>query len=241
MMLGARTGAWTKSGGGTPTARDYVQDGLVAMWDGIENAGWGVHDPNATVWKDLVGEFDLTINLNAFFSQYGLCSDDNSFVTKGIAYRDETIPQDKVKTIEICTRIDKPNGSPNYKNNAWIFVLNDRLSSGSTNLCVIIRKRSDEGMMRTAISSSPMERDYLPHYYVVTKDVGFLDGKELSSIKYTNDYNNGNCFCLFGRDGTTYYQPGAGMIYRCAIYSRALTSSEIAANYAIDKERFNLP
>ena len=38
-----------------PTARDYVQDGLIAMWDGIENAGWGVHDPNATTWKDLTG------------------------------------------------------------------------------------------------------------------------------------------------------------------------------------------
>lgn len=40
------------------TAKDYVQDGLVAMWDGIENAGWGVHDSNATVWKDLVSEVD---------------------------------------------------------------------------------------------------------------------------------------------------------------------------------------
>ena len=38
-----------------PTARSYVQDGLVAMWDGIENAGWGVHDNNATNWVDLVG------------------------------------------------------------------------------------------------------------------------------------------------------------------------------------------
>lgn len=38
-----------------PTAKDYVQDGLISMWDGIENAGWGVHDPNATVWKDLSG------------------------------------------------------------------------------------------------------------------------------------------------------------------------------------------
>ena len=38
-----------------PTARDYIQDGLVAMWDGIENAGWGKHDENATNWVDLVG------------------------------------------------------------------------------------------------------------------------------------------------------------------------------------------
>ena len=37
------------------TARDYVQDGLVAMWDGVENAGWGLHDSATTNWIDLVG------------------------------------------------------------------------------------------------------------------------------------------------------------------------------------------
>ena len=238
MMLGARTGAWAKSGG-VPTARDYVQDGLIAMWDGIENAGWGVHDPNATVWKDLFGGFDLTVNRNAFFSQYGLCSYDNSSVTKGIAYRDETIPQDKVKTIEICARVDASNKYQPYY--AWVLVLNDELPLYSTNLCVILRNSPSEGMMRTAISSSPVSRDYLPHHYVVTKDIGFLDGKELSSIEYNNTFINQQCFCLFGRNGSTYYQPGAGMIYRCAIHSRALTADEIAANYAIDKARFNLP
>lgn len=38
------------------TAADYIQDGLIVMWDGIENAGWGVHDNNATVWKNLLGD-----------------------------------------------------------------------------------------------------------------------------------------------------------------------------------------
>ena len=44
------------------TASRYVQDGLVACWDGYENAGTGLHDPSATTWKDLVGgyEFSLT-------------------------------------------------------------------------------------------------------------------------------------------------------------------------------------
>ena len=59
MMEAVRNGAWAKSG---YTAKDYVQDGLIAMWDGIENAGWGVHDPNATVWKDLIGSgYDFQI------------------------------------------------------------------------------------------------------------------------------------------------------------------------------------
>ena len=38
-----------------PTAADYVQDGLVAMWDAIENVGWGIHSDCAQVWVDLVG------------------------------------------------------------------------------------------------------------------------------------------------------------------------------------------
>lgn len=38
------------------TAADYIQDGLIALWDGIENAGWGIHDDSAPVWKDLTGK-----------------------------------------------------------------------------------------------------------------------------------------------------------------------------------------
>ena len=49
------------------TARDYVQDGLIAMWDGIENAGWGTHDPNATVWKDLAGNRDFSLTSHGLF------------------------------------------------------------------------------------------------------------------------------------------------------------------------------
>ena len=40
----------------------YVQDGLIACWDGIENGGKGIHNSETTVWKDVVGgrEFTLT-------------------------------------------------------------------------------------------------------------------------------------------------------------------------------------
>lgn len=36
----------------------YVTDGLIAMWDGEWNAGPGIHDPQASVWKDLIGDCD---------------------------------------------------------------------------------------------------------------------------------------------------------------------------------------
>ena len=33
------------------TSKDYVQAGLVAQWDGIDNMGTGAHVSNASVWK----------------------------------------------------------------------------------------------------------------------------------------------------------------------------------------------
>ena len=39
----------------------YITDGLVACWDGIENAGAGVHNPAATVWKDIVGGYEFAL------------------------------------------------------------------------------------------------------------------------------------------------------------------------------------
>ncbi len=55
LPLGLRLTAQAAASAKPVTARSYVQDGLVAMWDGIENAGWGLHDNNATNWVDLVG------------------------------------------------------------------------------------------------------------------------------------------------------------------------------------------
>ena len=43
------------------TAKSYVQNGLMAMWDGIENVGWGRHSNSTTTWVDLAGNgYDAT-------------------------------------------------------------------------------------------------------------------------------------------------------------------------------------
>ncbi len=54
---------------------DYVQDGLVAQWDGVENAGVGVHEDSPSAWVDIVGGLEITIpewvtvETNAFYSE----------------------------------------------------------------------------------------------------------------------------------------------------------------------------
>ena len=38
---------------GAINSRSYVRRGLVAQYDGIDNAGFGVHDGSAATWVDL--------------------------------------------------------------------------------------------------------------------------------------------------------------------------------------------
>ena len=55
------------------TARDgYVTNGLVAWFDGVENAGFGVHDETIRVWKNLVaGGTDGTLDTNVGWTANG--------------------------------------------------------------------------------------------------------------------------------------------------------------------------
>lgn len=50
-ILGAKNNSFADIG--SDQQNPYITKGLVAMWDGEWNAGWGLHDDNAAVWKDL--------------------------------------------------------------------------------------------------------------------------------------------------------------------------------------------
>ena len=54
-------------------SRAYVQRGLVAQYDGIDNAGTGSHDSTATTWKNLTGDTSLD----------GTCANELSWSAKG--------------------------------------------------------------------------------------------------------------------------------------------------------------
>ena len=78
------------------TALDYVQDGLIAHWDGVENAGNGVHDSSATTWKNLAGEMDLTLWGNAVFTDNSIYRSASSY---SMAYGDASMAS--AKTMQI--------------------------------------------------------------------------------------------------------------------------------------------
>ena len=216
-MLAARNSIGMKSGGAkVPTAADYVQTGLVAMWDGIENAGWGVHDSNATAWKDLIGNNDLTTT--------NTCAAEKDGTITGIESR------------ECCCKIN-PVGSSAQ---ALLFY------SGAIDATHIglVWYAPNVGFQNygSTFWSYPTVANEEARTIVATTSSCFVNGEELQSVSHSTDnWSNGPHTGIGGRAWQSHNWRGAGDYYSVRIYSRALTAAEIAANYAVDKQRFNLP
>ena len=71
MTCAAALLAWTADA--AFSSRSYVQSGLVAQYDGIDNAGIGQHSGNAATWVNLAGNsaLDGTVNSNVAWGENG--------------------------------------------------------------------------------------------------------------------------------------------------------------------------
>ena len=244
MMLGARTGAWSKSGGGVPTTRDYVQDGLISMWDGIDNAGWGVHDPNATKWADLVGGADFTLTENGSF-------DESSFVCNGLSAKGDGISLGIGYTIECVTyAYDKSSYRCVFNldrirlRKSFVFYRNYCHITGGGSLYgtppVSLGAHSWSAVVREPLlPSSNHDRMFTSYFIDGQMSDEYQTGNWAGTWKSTDysDFASIGCLNLNGSDQYLF----DGRIHSIRVYSRTLTAAEIAYNYEIDKSRFNLP
>lgn len=249
MLINLRNALMT--GKRLPTAKDYVQSGLVAMWDGIENAGWGVHDANATVWTELVGL---------------------PFVSCNLPMRDHTILDNGVlceSHLPMAKRPADPYAfmaaiSEGYTMQLAVSMSNENMSGGFAGL-------NANGFYFSAAVDSYGQllifSTYTPKIYSAVRNIPQFTTLSIvaDSVDNYTDYLYGNTvwfstqsFSIFSADNTYYpaiginssgrvsdtYAVGVGngVIYHSfRIYSRALTADEIARNYKIDKARFGLP
>ena len=237
MMLGTRTAAWSKAG---PTAKDYVQDGLIAMWDGIENAGWGVHDPNATTWKDL-SQSQKDIQVSGTWSE-----DSFRFSNSGVVIKPEIIGIMEEATVEIVAHNlssgDNVNPAINFSNSTPFGVIGGHRYSttgGSATRLGSIISNCIIGYIGTASVpyDSPLtfQSSMIYDKNVKTNNKTYFNGKYLSYFNYANDTRFDGSFRLWisGMFPT--------LFKNLRFYQRHLTDAEIAANYSIDKARFNIP
>ena len=241
MILGARTGAWAKAGGRLPTARDYVQDGLIAMWDGIENAGWGVHVSGVfTVWKNLIGSYDFehyqgakaSFTKNSAFFDF----DRNGYS----AYRCNTIfGAPNVITMEACSSVE-------FRGN-YSTMLSGIEAGGCGFQASNNKSTASVGKPSGGYYLTTSQFDIGAHTFSfsVFDRISFYQDATIKEIELEGSVNgirwNLPYIGLSSDPGDEKKGGIQGHEYCLRIYNRALTAAEIATNYAVDKARFNLP
>lgn len=209
------------------TAKDYVQDGLIAMWDGIENAGWGVHDSNATVWKDLIGTKDADLTQHGSFSKNALLCDG-----VGIAAQTTPFSVGSLKTLE-AVFVRKSLAS--YLNGTMF--LSGDYQYGFFKSHIGVRRESGDLIFYRKIYACPID-SLLSISWI--EDSLIMNGESKSFIgenSYDRTSERGNG-CYFGGSLNSFVECELLNI-RC--YSRVIEQEEQSSNYAIDKARFNLP
>jgi hypothetical protein len=207
------------------TAKDYVQDGLVAMWDGIENAGWGVHDESFGGSINLVSMVDKLV---------GTSTAENIIkVTKNFTM---TLPDEfSMATIQFCRPTTEPFGS------AFLFYKGSANASGERfGLLGTSNSYGNFGIRYwngEACSSGYRIAKSGASCVVYTVGDGRsrirrLDTSEnyvLSSVDVAADLFN----IFYSASGSVFY-------HNIRLYNRVLTDEEIAHNYEIDKARFDI-
>lgn len=218
------------------TASAYVQDGLIAMWDGIENAGWGVHDPSAPVWKDLVGNLDLqgVISSDLYFTDNALHAANGKYFEGDLSQ----VPTGLSNiTFEACwNRLDKFNTSAD---------------SNQTIGQLVIDVFGNRFWFKTAEAQNGYMQDVSGRAKEGEPFVQTMTGVYGGSLDSISAWINGSPFALttpYGsaprinrvRVGSGWNNPTSEH-HNIRVYSRVLSAEEIRHNYEIDRIRFNLP
>jgi len=245
MLLGARQFFEKRGGGGWQNP--YVTDGLIAMWDAEWNAGPGVHDGRPRL-VNLCGGAPIVLSESAiigansvsYTSQSGATgSTIESYEYGGIATDVSPLPEAGDAITTECVASLPNTGAWANAAIAYAYRNGIRVSNNyqqgtvagtfySGRLYSISKQGPGDMLSRMAATSCrPLAWNSAEIYY---------NGVEVTATwNYTGARTDANVSIL----GTNYV--GAQMSFGCMrIYNKCLTTDEVAANYAIDKARFNL-
>ena len=231
---------WAFTASADIPASAYIQDGLVAQYDGIDNAGTGTHDPNATTWKDLKGQGgDLSVS--------GLT--EPTWDGKGLSFTAGGMYNETDTAKFLCTS--------NTLNLGDTFTIQMFCNSGDKYDCrrwdVVPYVNSYESW--TSSSEGFLERinnanRFSLKPWLADTDIIFTtvvgDKKhrfEIEPIGGTIQSVEGNLATCAVNNRLAFMKTNGANVrrkdcYSIRVYNRALTAKEIACNANIDKVRF---
>lgn len=237
----------------------YVHHHMNHWWDGEYNAGLGLpHDPQAQVtqWVDLVGGLTLTKHyLNRYYATFAngnfleipSTSKPSSTRSSELWTSGSTIlPDATAITVEIV-----------FDLSASYFAAFDRIARDDDSLRLNFnRQQPSEQDVITPVVNSP--RNSSTYYFPAPQNTWTCFNTNYAAVTIdeaglvTAYWNGGNALTKQGTSNmaanlatlnimTLGRADGGGKIYAKRTHLCALTAAEIAANYAVDAQRFNLP
>jgi len=238
---------------------NYVQDGLVAQWDGIDNGGVGVHVDVATSgWTDLKGGVVLT-------KTGGDPVTDETGVLLGSKVKLEVydaggpatalghVLGSQVKTVEIVGR--DCNGATVVQNMFLLTMAGKNKNDNSNRLFMWYTDANLPVLGTIAVPGSGGILFYSGNDFGLTAGQDFTAAAVFTSATECRRYSNGmprgtltvNSEARSDKDSAAialhgwYGQDGADTpihVSAIRVYNRALTAQEIARNHALDAIRF---
>ena len=222
---------------------DYVQDGLVAMWDGYENSGRIDHREAATKWVDLVRgvEIDIpgwvTVEETSLLSYSalsnvsiktnaieGLSSSDAAWtieiVQQSCGWRKTDINYDNLQNV-----FSTPRGTIGYRqNNAKGFYFYGPSSATQCSLQNWSHATAKVADIHTMTAKLGADQSTSAIWMDAVRD----------TVSYNAGYtaNRPTVFSFFGNLRMDI------RVYAIRVYNRELTPEEMAANHAVDVTRF---
>lgn len=257
-MIALKCQNW-RAGKSEPTARDYVQDGLLFNWDAIENAGYGIHEEKPAKWIDLAGS-GLDIPLSIRTSEWYF-SDDELYTEKNESSLFKAHPQTEVldgtvsTTVEWVERIE-----PGYEGSNMSGPLS--INSGGAGRFVYAGGFSNwvaggaKYKWRVGLGSAWNSNNYTfvelgdnwnggaKFHYSISIDIG-EDGETCLATQYLNGVmvKQGTAKNISIKTPNDWYVFLGNVYARLSsvrYYTRVLTAEEVLANYKVDKARFGL-
>lgn len=213
-------------------ASSYIQDGLIAMYDGIENAGAGQHSDSATTWKDLSGHgWDLTLAGSGSSSSswqddlYNFVAASSTGVKR---FTVDATDMDSVLTLEFCLQTTGAAQLIHFRND-FVFFIDGR----------------NGGYAYTGINTVKGAKAFPFGKVSGSIDIG-------NNIMYRNNelcaaQSQGRQTCSANQElilGCLLYNGYRGYtsfkLHTIRLYNRLLTADERTHNYELDIQRFGL-
>ena len=208
----------------------YVQDGLIACWDGVENAGRGLHAASTETWTDTIGNVSFALT-NVVVAEDRMFFSGISFGKLTASDTAATFANANNGTLEIVYASTNGVGSQ-------LLIQSSTASGISLGLYNGNRLVTANSSSPTINFNSGSKTNAIAVRYSSGKaqDSFFVNGS--AATKSANDYwKQSNTTTTLGAlsNLTGYFK---GSIYSIRLYNRRLTNEELASNYAVDLRRF---